>query len=290
MTIAAMLLLVLGTSGCSTNENVESENEPSGVENTGDSQETTYSYDDFTEVSIAGFVHAYIGQGKDYAIRVIESPNPKVKTIVEKKGDKLNIYTKSKEKNTKADDAPSVYVTLPVLKKLVGSGATKTKMAFAKNDDLVLDFSGASSADFEDMKCAGLSINCSGASNMSFGKVECSSLRSILAGASKMTLEAKANGSIYVDNSGASKLKLTLSGASLKVLNSGASYSDLTFKGATAEISSSGAGNIDLEVNCEELTASNSGAAKITVSGTADKTNINSSGASKINTKKLNQF
>ena len=294
MTIAMMLTLTVCMSDCIVKESAEnsdrSEVESDFSERNSDDPITPYDIDNFSEISLGGIVHAVIKQGEKYDVRVSESPNPKIETRVEKKGSKLSVYTKTKEKNTHMGDAPTVYITLPSIKGVSGSGATELKVSNLTASDMTIDLSGASKGTFGDMSCDGLRIECSGATNLKFGKVRCESLRGRLSGASKMTLAANVNGSIDLDNSGACNQNLQLVGRTLKMENSGASNCEISFKGGAADVSCSGAGKIQLDVDCEELKASNHGASNFTIRGTADKTDIDASGAAKINTKQLNQL
>jgi hypothetical protein len=293
MTLTAMLTLTM-MSDCITKENAENtesdvvEADYSNIDN--DDPITPYQIDNFSEISISGIVHAVIKQGENYDVRVSESPNPKIKTRVEKKGNTLNVFTETKEKRIHTGDAPTLYVTLPSIKGVRGSGATVMTLSNLTTGDMDIDLSGAAKATFGDMKCGGLDIDCSGASKLDFGKVKCESLKGDLSGASNMTLAANVNGDIDLDNSGACKQNLHLSGKNLRMENNGASSCEVSFKGVSANVSCSGAGKMQLDVDCEELKASNSGASKFTISGTADKTDIDASGAAKINTKQLNQM
>lgn len=293
MTLTAMLTLTM-MSDCITKENAKNtdstEVEAGFSERNSDDPVTPYDIDNFSEISLGGIVHAVIKQGEGFDVRVTESTNPKIKTLVEKKGSTLEVYTKTKEKSIHRDDAPTVYITLPSIKGVRGSGATTMTLSNLTAGDMSVDLSGASSATFGDMECGGLRLDCSGASKLNFGKVRCESLRGVLTGASNLTLAANVNGSIDLDNSGACKQYLQLVGKTLKMDSSGATNSEISFKGGSADVSCSGAGKIQLDVDCEELKASNSGASKFTISGTADKTDIDASGVAKINTKELNKL
>lgn len=286
----AMLTMAL-MSGCVTKENAEStEVEPGISETSGDGTITPYDIDNFSEISLSGIVHAVIKQGESYDVKVSESPNPKVRTRVEKKGSKLRVYTETKGTNIQGDDFPTLYVTMPSIQGLSGSGATAMTVADLSVGDMALELSGASKATFGDMECDGLKIECSGAAKLKFDKVKCESLRGSLKGACNMTLDANVSGDILLDNSGACKQYLRLSGKSLKMDNSGAAICEVSFKGGSADVSCNGAGKIKLDVDCEELKASNSGASKFTISGTADRTDIDASGVAKINTQQLNKL
>lgn len=293
MTLTAMLTLTM-MSDCITKENAENtdstEVEAGLSERNSDDPVTPYDIDNFSEISLEGIVHAVIKQGNGFDVRVTESPNPKIKTLVEKKGSMLKVYTKTKEKNVHGDDAPTVYITLPLIKGVRGSGATAMTLSNLTAEDMSVDLSGASSATFGDMECGGLRLDCSGASKLNFGKVRCESLRGVLSGASNLTLAANVDGSIDLDNSGACKQYLQLVGKTLKMESSGATNSEISFKGGSADVSCSGAGKVQLDVDCKELKASNSGASKFTISGTADKTDIDASGVAKIDTKQLNKL
>ncbi len=288
LTITAMLTMTL-MSDCITKENAESTEAEAGISETrGNDPITPYHIDNFSEISLGGIVHAVIKQGESYDVRVSESPNPKVKTRVEKKGGTLKVFTETKGVNIMGDDFPTLYVTLPSIKGLSGSGATAMTVDKLSVGDMAIDLSGASKATFGNMECGGLKIDCSGAAKLKFDKVRCESLRGNLAGACNMTLAANVSGDIDLDNSGACKQYLTLSGKTLKMDNSGAAVSEVSFKGGSANVSCNGAGKMQLDVDCEELKASNSGASKFTISGTADRTDIDASGVAKINTQQLN--
>ena len=293
MGITMMLTLTM-MSSCITKENAENGESGNvktkvGVKSAA-ANATHYDFDGFSILSLSGIVHAVVRQGERYAIEVDESPNHIIKTFVEIKGDRLTVYTKTKESDIQKDEFPTVYVTLPTIKGLEADGATNACISNLNVGDMKVGLSGASHATFDDMKCGNLDVECSGAVHLGFGKVKCESLKVALSGAVTLTLAADANGSIDIDNSGACQQNLQLSGKTLKMENNGACKSDVTFKGISANVFCSGVGKVKLDVDCEELKARNSGASTLTISGTADKTDINADGAATINTKQLNQL
>ena len=252
---------------------------------------TNYSLSGFTSISASGSVHVVVMQGPVTCVRLEESPNPDVVTIVDQQGSRLKVYTKilKKKVRMKSGEEPIAYVTLPHLTAIEASGAVHMKLDNMKTHDLSITLSGASNMQGEDLKSDNLRINCSGASAMAMGRMECQKLHATCTGASKMNGQLHGN-EAKIENSGASKVEMSVNTRQLELINSGASKSDITFKGRRLSARNTGAGKVDLDVDCEELTAQNSGAAKFTICGTADQTNIDASGASKINTSRLNKF
>lgn len=238
---------------------------------TGERQTSSYSFHNFTALSVSGVAHVFFTQADNYSITVEESDNPNLETIVEESGHTLVVKTKNKKDRMGSASSPVIRITAPKLTGVKMSGATKLSVERLETSDLSLDFSGVGKARFMDVHSQALSIGVSGAAHISTGKVNCSSLKVSASGACKMKMQVETNG----DG------RMTFSGAS---------QSNIDFKGDRLELTSSGAGKHDLHVDCKSLVATNSGAGKVNVSGTADETKIDVSGAAKINTSGLNQY
>ncbi len=256
------------------------------------SAQTQYNLRDFNGVEVSGFIKVFITQSENYSISVEESRNPNVKTIVEKNGQTLNIYTKvlKKKRVTRDGDSPIVHIAMPRLSNLKAKGAVSMNVESMKTGDFIATISGASKLTVGSMSCGDMTLNCSGASDMKVQKLSCNALQSLLTGASKLTSDIFCKGDMKLNCSGASKQELTIQGQSLNVTNSGASKSIIKFNGGQVEAKNSGAGKMQLAVDCEYLNASNSGASKFIITGTADRTDIDLSGASKIDTSGLNKY
>ena len=237
----------------------------------GERQTSSYSFHNFTALSVSGVAHVFFTQADNYSITVEESDNPDLETIVEESGHTLVVKTKNKKDRMGNASSPVIRITAPKLTGIKTSGATKLSVERLETSDLSLDFSGVAKARFMDVICQTLSIGASGSAHVSTGKVNCTSLKVGASGACKMKMqvEAKGNG------------RMTFSGAS---------QSDIDFKGDRLELASSGAGKHNLHVDCKSLVATNSGAGKVNISGTADETKIDASGVAKINTSGLNQY
>lgn len=261
--LLSMLAMLVGATSCSAGK--------SGTENIVlENQVTDYSLKDFTKIDASGIVKIVLKQEPTWNIRVVESNNPYLKTIVKKQGETLRIYTENKQKSSRNADSPVVYVTMPKLRSIEMAGATKMEAGDFTTDDFSLEVSGASKVTLGNIVGKTAEIDCSGASKLTVGNIDC------------RTAE--------IDCSGASNLTVSLKAKLLSIENSGASVCNLSFEGDKLKFENSGAGKVDLNVRCKELTASNSGAAKVTIKGTADKTNINATGVAKINTSQLNQY
>lgn len=240
--LLSMLAMLVGVTSCSVGK--------SGTENiVFENQTTEYLLKDFTKIDANGIVKIVLKQGSVWNIRVVESNNPNLKTIVKKHGETLQVYTESKRKKITLRNvkSPIVYITMPKLRGVKVSGATKMEAGDFTTDDFRLEVLGASKVTFGNIVGKTAKINCSGANN----------------------------------------LKISVKAESLRIENSGASNCNLTFEGNIINSRNSGAGNVDLNVCCKELTATSSGAATTIIRGTANKKTINTSGMSKVNASRL---
>lgn len=237
----------------------------------GERQTSSYSFHNFTALSVSGVAHVFFTQADNYSITVEESDNPNLETIVEENGHTLVVKTKNKKEKMGNASSPVIRITAPKLISVKTAGATKLSVERLKTNDLSLDFGGVAKARFMDVNCQALSIEASGSAHISTGKVNCTSLKIGTTGACKVKMQVETNGNGSMTFSGASQ-------------------SNIDFKGNRLELSSSGAGKHDLHVECKSLVATNSGAGKVNISGTADETSIDASGVTKINTSGLNQY
>lgn len=289
LTILLMTALAMTTSimACKTEKTDLAE------EATADREVKNYALSDFSRVEVSGEVQVFIAQGAQYSIRVEESANPNLLTVVEKKGQTLSVYTKSLKKNLSlrnSKDYPVVYVIMPELGSMKASGASTVSIGEMKTSDFEATVSGASTLRTAALNGKAVNLKCSGASKITLATMACTSLQSLLTGASKLDATVNCTGDAKIDCSGASKQDVTLKSRSLTITNSGAAKSLVTYHGGSVDAHNSGAGKMDLTVDCEFLKASNSGASKFTIAGTADHTDIDLSGASKIDTRNLNKY
>lgn len=289
LTILLMTALTMTTCvvACATRAN-----DVAGATST-DREVKNYSLRDFSRVEVSGTVRVFIAQGDHYGVRVRESANPNLLTVVEKHGQTLHIYTKSLKKNISLHgdkDTPVVYLIMPALSEVTGSGTSEVNVAELKTDAFSATISGASALKMERLSGQAVNLKCSGASKVMAASVACTSMQSLLTGASKLEAAVNCSGNMKVDCSGASKQQLTLKADRLTITNSGASKSVVDFRGGSVEARNSGAGKMDLTVDCKHLKATNSGASKFVIGGTADQTDIDLSGVSKIDTRNLNKY
>ena len=285
MFVMLLLTMLVGASACSAKKFVnEAATRPQTV--------TDYPLSGFTRLTASGIVHVVLKQGPVANVRVKESPNPNLLTMVEKRGDELYIYTKSLKKNLslKNGEEPVAYVTMPRLTSVDMSGTTHLKMGTFETGNLNITVSGASKAIIDELRSDELKLTSSGASKMESEFMSCKSLRSLCSGASNMTVTELVGDDVRLTNSGSSKVVLRVDARVMEMTNSGASKTEVKFEGRRLDVRNSGAGKIELNVDCEELSAQNSGAATFVIKGVADKTSIDASGASKIDTSHLNRF
>lgn len=255
--ILSMFMLSVITIACNPNESVYVRDYVNAKESVdeydakGNSAITEYSFRDFSSISVSGVAVVIYTQGKDYSVRVLESP--RIKTIVKLKGRTLDISNESKKKHSlslKKEQLPKVYVSAPQLSDI--------------------DVSGVAYFTTKKLETGNLDVDISGAGKVNLGQVTCQNFDLDVSGAAKLEGSLKAKDA-DIDISGAAKVNASIHGNSVKVDNSGAS-------------------NVQLDVDCKQLKADNSGAGKLKISGTADEVKIEGSGVAKVNTSELNKI
>ncbi len=222
---------------------------------------TTKNYDfkDFTGIDAGYSFEVTITQSDSYSVTITAGENAFEHIDVHQDGSTLVIGVNTWFFNWFV--SPKLTVTMPVLKELGLSGASRgTVSGFHSLQDLKLHLSGASKLDI-DMGTGGFFAELSGASEMT-GK--------LVAASSEIKL------------SGASHVNLTGSGGNIKIDGSGASSVDgVSFTVNNAYIKFSGASHANLNIN-GRLDVDLSGASSVGYAGNPELGDINLSGASKI--------
>ncbi|MBQ6210106.1 MAG: DUF2807 domain-containing protein [Prevotella sp.] len=255
--VLSMFMLSAMTIACNPNETVfvrdyaDARESFEGTGTKGNANTTNYSFRDFSSISVSGVAVVTFTQGKDYSVRVVESP--RIKTIVKLKGNTLDISNESKKRHSltlNKDQLPRVYVSAPQLSDI--------------------DISGVAYFTTKKLETGNLDVDISGAAKVSLQQVSCRDFDLDVSGAAKLEGSMKAQDA-DIDISGAAKVNASIHGNSVKVDNSGAA-------------------KVQLDVDCKRLKADNSGAGKLKISGTADEVKIEGSGVSKVNTSELNKI
>ena len=269
LVIIALAMMAMGTSACGNAKNVEKEMDYGYGANTyaiGKERTKTFSLSDFDALEVEGFVKVHYTQGSKYSVKLVG--DSKAIDVYKLKVEENTLHVEMKYNySTRGNIGElSLYVTMPRLRNVEMSGATKF---FAK-----------------DISTSKLGIEASGAAIMTIDRVTCEQLGIEMSGAAKVNVSAKAQDT-DLDVSGAAIGSVSIDGGSLDADCSGAAKMNLTFKGTTANIEGSGAAKVNAKVDCNTLNAEGSGAGKVTVSGKASYTNVEKSGAAMVDTSKL---
>ncbi len=202
----------------------------------------SYAYSDFTKIDASETYSIKLTQGKEFKVDLSCNENILEFIEIELKGKTLVLDFKGN--HTFSDITAKVNITVPTIKEIEASGASKIKMNGFTLDELAIDVSGASS--FKgNLKIKGtIDIEASGASTVKIkGSAKDGNLD--LSGAS--TLKAKeftVLNELTVDASGASSCEITAKGT-LELESSGASSIGYYGKGKVLKSETSGAGRIE---------------------------------------------
>ena len=233
----------------------------------------------FTKIKVSSILNVELRQADEYDILVKTDENLMEYIITEEKNGVLYIYCKKKFNNIKPTKL-IVYVSLPNLEKLEGSGACNIEM---KNNftlkDFECDFSGA--ADIK-LNFTALNFDCdiSGASDV-YVKSKHTKNNIEISGASEVNFEFIAE-QTNLNISGASDISLKGRSTNFDIELSGASDLDAyEFNSNTGDVNASGASSAKIYVS-DDLSAKASGASSIKVKGNPSQKKIIKSGASSV--------
>ena len=234
---------------------------------------------DFTDVEVSHAFRVEITRSDTYSVAVTADEKSFDHIVAVKSGDTLKVGMKP-HVSIHGSTTPEAKITMPVLKKLKLSGASKgTVKGFSSQEDFDLHLSGSSTLDI-DIEAGKTTLKGSGASKLS-GNMKLGDTSISLSGASRADIDIEA-GKTTVEESGASKLSgnMKLGGASISL--SGASRAELKGSANSVGLSAKGASRLDAGsfiLNDSNVNLSGSSRATVNVSGNLD---IDLSGASRL--------
>jgi len=223
-----------------------------------------FNFSDFTRVAVGGAFEVEVVQSDSYGVSITADDNLFKNLKVSKEGETLKIGHSPHIGWRFRSASPRARITMPVLKGLQLSGATKgTISGFNSSEGFKLNLSGASSVTGE-ITAGDAEIDCSGASRV------------------KLTGSAK---DAVIEASGASSVELAGAAKNIVIKASGASRMELGgFSVQDAAIKLSGASRSIVKLD-GTLNASLSGASKLSWIGNPIMGDIKTSGASTLSSK-----
>jgi hypothetical protein len=188
-----------------------------------------FDYRDFIEVEASWTFEVDISRGEQYRVSVTADDNLFEYLNVRKEGKALILGLKGAV--VPLNITLKAVIVMPDLQELELDGASKGKISgFSSTNPLVIDVSGASSLNIDNLETGDLFLDVAGASRVS-GSIESADCRFGISGASITELEGS-GGDLQSDVSGASGAKLgdfAVADASVKV--SGASNATINASG-----------------------------------------------------------
>lgn len=247
---AAAMTLALFTAGCYG---------VNFIPGSGPQVNQTFDFNNFTEIEISNAFVYDITRADNFSININCHENLVDHLDISKSGNRLFIGMKNGS-YTNSDISASV--TLPILNKLVVSGASKgSAKGFVSDQPLDITVSGASQLD-TNIEAGAMSLDISGASKIT-GSLKTAGAHIKASGASHATLEGSASADCSLDASGASTLDMA------------------NYKMTNADITTSGASNATINAG-GDLKIEATGASTIKYSGNPNIKVLNVSGASKV--------
>jgi hypothetical protein len=177
------------------------------LEDNGPYSAQNYDYTGFTGIDIGSALKLEVTAGEAYSVKIAASKRMLDRIRISQSGDTLKITMDGWFFGWWWGSDPKVTVTMPVLKKLELSGASKgTASGFKSNENLTVKLSGASDLQL-DMETGYFTADISGASSAK-GRLICTGSDIRLSGASDIDLTGS-GGDIKLNGSGASTAALT---------------------------------------------------------------------------------
>jgi hypothetical protein len=134
------------------------------------SNKMSFELEDFDKVEVRGNFDVFITEGTEYSVDLKGRDENLKKSFVRKFDDVLEVDTESKEwesiKDLKRSNKVRVYITMPGLSKLEGSGATDFTVESFRYKDLEIKLSGGSSADINIIEAEDIEMDLNGASSV----------------------------------------------------------------------------------------------------------------------------
>lgn len=221
----------------------------------------TYDISDFTKIRAGGAVKVEVIRATAFKVSVVADDFEYIR--VDKLGDTLVLGRKGIDWFLPFHGQPEFRVEMPVLYELKMSGATEGRATGFKSDrQMVVDISGASHFDFNDITADSLNVHVSGASH--------------LKGYAQSGKKAEIN------ITGASHIELRGAAIEMDLEVNGASHANLSgFQVQNARVRLSGASHSTVNINGKLDTHVN-GASNLSWLGTAVMGEMDISGASSI--------
>ena len=229
------------------------------VTGSGNLETREMDYSDFTRLDVGSLFQVTVTRADSFSVSLTLDDNLYDYVVIRKSGSSLQLGLKW---GTYLRATLKATITMPDLRVLNLSGASRGDVSgFSSSESLVIDVSGASSFNIDDVTAGKTNFDISGASRVT-GSMETADIVFDVSGASTVELDGSAD-DMTLDASGASSAKLadfTVTDASVEL--SGAS---------NATVNASGELNIDL-----------SGASTLHYLGSPTLRRVNVSGASTI--------
>ncbi|MFC1956640.1 GIN domain-containing protein [Chloroflexota bacterium] len=182
---------------------------------------------DFTKLEVGYAFDVEISEGDSYTVKVTVDDNLTDYLEIEKRGDTLRLGLKSSRTYIKTTH--QAVITMPVLRQLKLSGASKANIeGFSSVDLIKFDLSGASQVLVSNLKAGNIEFNITGRSHAS-GNLEMTNGKVNLSGGSTIDLEGSGVKASIVASDGSQinlgdlvliDTKANLSGASTATVNS----------------------------------------------------------------------
>lgn len=197
-TIILALIIALSITGCTGTLGTP-------VSGNGHLENQAFDFVGFNKLEISHAFVVEITRSDSFSIRITADSNLFEYMDIKKLG--TTLYVGLQKNHTYFDTTQRAYITMPDIRGLVASGASRVDMTdFNSTNDLKLEASGASQLELIDIEAGDTNIEVSGASRI-FGKLLMQSGNFNVSGASTLELEGTAE-NIKADISGASSGKL----------------------------------------------------------------------------------
>lgn len=213
--ISALTVGLISAANCSVgNFNIKN---VSGVQGSGNAKQETRNVSSFSKIEVGNAINAEVTVGSAYNVSVEADDNLLSHVKTEVNGDTLKIYT---EDSISTKTNINVKISMPELKKIDASGASKVNITGVTADSLELKASGASKVTVAG-EAKNLKADASGASTINAENLKATKADVDSNGASKIIVSALDE--LNAEASGASSVTYTGDPKSIKQDASGAS-------------------------------------------------------------------
>lgn len=201
----------------------------------------TYNLKNFNSIDVGGAKNLYIKQDSVFSVKIQTDENLLKLVNVDVKDNELNVYARDGYWLDPSDKI-NIYVSMPVLKGLVVSGASeiKTEGKFIQNEKMIVEVSGASDGTLA-VRAPDFSIEASGASTLNIVGETKTFVANVNGASTLNAYDLKAE-STTVDASGASTANVF---ASINLNAEASGASNVNYKGnPSVKVDASGASDI----------------------------------------------